>query len=172
MRGGLIAPDVRRHVTTLGSGEPADSTVANVVEPESVPELETEPLAIVGEAGGVGHLRRKEKRLLRRHQPATPPIQHIGINIDTENPGAVTDHPRNLQSAIGLLFGILQRWQPGRTSGRYYGVTRYRSLSASKPLSRTAARSRSRATLARRSGLSATASRIAAADSASSPAPA
>jgi len=98
MSGGLIPANLRRQVTALGQGEPADRAVAKVVERESVLELETEPLTIVGKSRGPGHIPRNEERLLHRHQPATPLIQDIAININAKNVRALADHPRTLQS--------------------------------------------------------------------------
>ncbi len=113
MRGGLIAANLRRQVTALGLGEPADRVAAKVVEPEGVLEFEAKPLAIVGKSGAVRHLPRNEERLLSWHQPATPLIQQIGNNINAKNLHALTVHPRTLQwPRKGLGRAI---WRPGET---------------------------------------------------------
>ena len=96
MRGGLIAANPRRQTTAPGLGEPANRVAADVVEPETVRELETEPAAIVGKPGGIGYIARNQERLLRRHQPATPLSQHLGININAKDPHALSCHPRTL----------------------------------------------------------------------------
>ncbi len=106
MSGGLIPANLRRQVTALGPGEPADRAVAKVVERESVLELETEPLTIVGKSRGPGHIPRNEERLLHRHQPATPLIQYIAININAKNVRAPHwTTPRTLQSPRRSLNG-------------------------------------------------------------------
>src|SRR5580693_3904934 len=105
MSGGLIPANHGRQATALGPGEPADRAVATVVEPEAVLELETEPLEIVGKSGGLGHILRNEERLLHRHQPSTPLIQYIGININAKNARALADHPRTLQPPRSSLDG-------------------------------------------------------------------
>ena len=76
--------------------------VADVVEQESVREFETEPLAIVGQPGGDGQVPRNEERLLRRHQPAPPLIQHIARNVNAEN---LTGHQRILQGPVVAAGG-------------------------------------------------------------------
>jgi hypothetical protein len=85
MRCGLITANRSWQTAAAGLREPVHRHLAAAVDAERIGQLETQPAAIVGESASGGYMPRNEERLLGWHQPATPLIQHIGVDIYTEN---------------------------------------------------------------------------------------